>query len=91
MMLVNTDFVPGKEFEVLGLVYGIGVPPIKIKLTTKGWGEIIEEGVQRANDSMTEKARQLGADAIVKVFYDKESSEAGARIMVWGTAVRFRQ
>ena len=91
MLLVNTDFVPGKEIEVLGLVSGVGVPPVKIRFTTKGWGEVIEEGVERANQSMIEKAKQLGADAIIRVFYDKESSEAGVRIMVWGTAVRFRQ
>ena len=91
MLMVNTDFIPGKELEALGLVSGVGVPPIKVRFTTKGLGEVIEEGVERANQSMIEKARQLGADAIIRVFYDKESSEAGVRIMVWGTAVRFRK
>jgi len=91
MLMVNTDFIPGKEFEVLGLVSGVGVPPVKVRFTTKAWGEVIEEGVERANQSMIEKARSLGADAIIRVFYDKESSEAGVRIMVWGTAVRLRK
>jgi len=90
MLLVSTDFVPGKDIEVLGLVSGVGVPPVKIRWTTAGLGQVIEEGVERANQSMIEKAEQLGADAIVKVFYDKESSEVGVRIMVWGTAVRLR-
>lgn len=91
MLLVNTDFVPGKEIEVLGLVSGVGVPPVKIRWTTAGMGKVMEEGVERATQSMIEKAQQLGADAIIKVFYDKESSESGVRIMVWGTAVRLRQ
>jgi len=91
MLMVNTDFIPGKEFEVLGLVSGVGVPPVKVRFTTKAWGEVIEEGVERANQSMIEKAYSLGADAIIRVFYDKESSEAGVRIMVWGTAVRLRK
>ena len=91
MLIVNTDFVPGKEIrEALGLVSGVGVPPIKIKFTTKAWGEVIEEGVERANESMIEKARQLGADAIIRVFYDKESSDTGVQILVWGTAVRLK-
>jgi len=90
MLLVNTDFIPGKEVEALGLVSGVGVPPIKVRFTTKGWGEVIEEGVQRANESMIEKARELGADAIIRVFYDKESSDTGVQILVWGTAVRIK-
>ena len=90
MLLVNTDTIPGRNFDALGLVTGVGVPPIKVRFTTKAWGEVIEEGVERANQSMIEKARQLGADAVVKVFYDKESSESGIQIMVWGTAVRFK-
>jgi len=90
MLLVNTDFIPGKEIEMLGLVSGVGVPPIKVRWTTAAMGKVIEEGVERANQSMIEKAEEMGADAIIRVFYDKESSEAGVRIMVWGTAVRLR-
>jgi len=90
MLLVNTDFIPGKEVEAIGLVSGVGVPPIKVRFTTKGWGEVIEEGVQRANQSMIEKAKELGADAIIRVFYDKESSDTGVQILVWGTAVRLK-
>jgi len=91
MLLVNTDFIPGKEIEMLGLVSGVGVPPVKVRWTTAAMGKVIEEGVERANQSMIEKAQELGADAIIRVFYDKESSEAGVRIMVWGTAVRLRR
>ena len=90
MLLVNTDDINGKEFEILGLVSGVGVPPIKIRFTTESFGKVIEEGVERATNSMIEKAEALGADAIIKVFYDKESSEAGVRIMAWGTAVRMK-
>jgi len=90
MLITNTDFVPGKEIEVLGLVTGVGVPPFKIRFSTAEIGKVIEEGVARANQSMIEKARQLDADAIIRVYYDKESSETGIQIMVWGTAVRLR-
>ena len=90
MLLVNTDFVPGKEIEVLGLVSGVGVPPVKVRWTTAAMGKVIEEGVERATESMIEKAKELGADAVIRVFYDKESSETGVQIMVWGTAVRLR-
>jgi len=90
MLVVNTDFIPGKEFELLGLVSGVGVPPVKVRFTTAAMGKVIEEGVERANQSMIEKAQELGADAIIRVFYDKESSEVGVRVMVWGTAVKLR-
>jgi len=90
MLLTNLDFVPGKEIEILGLVSGVGVPPIKMRFTTEAMGRVIEEGVERANQNMIERAQLLGADAIIKVFYDKESSSAGVQIMVWGTAVRLR-
>ncbi|MCL2200547.1 MAG: YbjQ family protein [Oscillospiraceae bacterium] len=90
MLLVNTDFIPGKDFEVVGLVSGVGVPPFKLRFRTEEIGRVIEEGVERATNSMIEKARQLGADAIVKVFYDKEATDAGVQVLVWGTAVRLR-
>jgi len=35
MLLVNTDSVPGKEIEALGLVSGVGVPPFKLRVSTK--------------------------------------------------------
>lgn len=91
MLLVNTDFVPGKEIEVLGLVSGVGVPPFKIRFRTEEIGKVIEEGVERANNSMIAKAKQMNADAVIRVFYDKESSDSGVQIIVWGTAVRLRQ
>jgi len=91
MLITNTDFVPGRDIaEALGLVTGVGVPPFKIRFSTEQIGKVIEEGVQRANQSMIAKAQALGADAIIRVYYDKESSEAGVQIMVWGTAVRLR-
>ena len=90
MLITNTDFVPGKEIEILGLVSGVGVPPFKVRFRTEEIGKVIEEGVERANNSMVEKARQMDADAIIRVYYDKESSEAGVQIMAWGTAVRLR-
>ena len=90
MLITNTDFIPGKEIQVLGLVTGVGVPPFKIRFRTEEIGKVIEEGVERANNSMIEKARQMEADAIIRVYYDKESSEAGIQIMAWGTAVRLR-
>jgi uncharacterized protein YbjQ (UPF0145 family) len=90
MLLVNTETIQGKEFEVLGLVSGIGVPPVRMRVSTKGMGEVIEEGVERAKESMIKKAKGLGADAIINVRFDKES-EVFVNIMVWGTAVKMRR
>jgi uncharacterized protein YbjQ (UPF0145 family) len=90
MLLVNTDFVPGKDFEIIGLVSGVGVPPFKIRWRTEEIGKVIEEGVERATNSMISKAQAMGADAIIKVFFDKESSETGIQVLVWGTAVKLK-
>ncbi|MCL2195261.1 MAG: heavy metal-binding domain-containing protein [Oscillospiraceae bacterium] len=90
MLLVSTNSITGREYDVLGLVTGVGVPPFKLRFSTEQIGKVIEEGVERANNSMIAKAQAMGADAIVRVRYDKEASETGVQIMVWGTAVRLR-
>ena len=90
MLLVNTDFIPDRDFDVIGLVSGVGVPPFKLRWRSEEIGKVIEEGVERATNSMTAKASALGADAIIKVFFDKEASDTMIQIMVWGTAVKFK-
>ncbi|MCL1949733.1 MAG: heavy metal-binding domain-containing protein [Turicibacter sp.] len=39
---------------------------------------------------MIQKAAALGADGIIKVWYDKESSDGLIQMMAWGTAVKFK-
>jgi len=81
MLLSNTGFIPGKTHEVLGIVNGVsrgmGVNEAKIK-----------NHAENANQDMIDAATQLGADAIVNIKYNVETT-SGTSIFATGTAVKF--
>jgi len=88
LFLSNLDNVPLKHKQ-LGLVFGVGVPPMRIDWKTAEIDKVIEDGIERANNHMIERAEKMGADAILKIYYEKETSELGVRIMAWGTAIQY--
>ncbi|MEH7333639.1 YbjQ family protein [Neobacillus drentensis] len=102
MMIVTTDYLPGKEIkEVLGLVKGSTVQSKHIGkdllagLKTIVGGEIKEytdmlnEARQKAIERMVEEARLLGADAIIAMRLQSSSVMQGAsELIAYGTAVR---
>jgi len=104
MILVNTDFVSGKEVkEVLGLVRGNTVQAKSIgKDITAGFrnmvgGEIKEytnmlsESREIALKRMEEKAQELGADAVINIRFMTSSIMGGAaEILAYGTAVKLK-
>ena len=73
MLLVNTDFITGKNLQTLGIVHGIG-----IALTRKG-------EISQAHEEMKREAKELGADAIINVRY----TYGQRGIFAAGIAVRF--
>lgn len=73
MLLVNTDFITGKNLETIGIVNGIG-----IALTRKG-------EINQAHEEMKREANELGADAIINIRY----TYGPRGIFASGTAVRF--
>ncbi|MCL2398188.1 MAG: heavy metal-binding domain-containing protein [Defluviitaleaceae bacterium] len=78
MLLVNTDYIPGKTLKPLGLVSGDGVPLL--------YGTFISDKIRnRAIKRMTVEATALGADAIINVRWIFESGQA----FVYGTAVKY--
>jgi uncharacterized protein YbjQ (UPF0145 family) len=104
MIVVNTDFVPGKEItETLGLVRGntirarhIGKDILAFFKNIIG-GEIEEytkllaESREQSIDRMIEQAVMLGADAVVNVRFQTSEVMAGAaELMAYGTAVKLR-
>lgn len=89
MILTNLDTIPNQKFKLLGLVFAVGVPPMRIDWKMAEIDKVIEAGVKRANERMIKKAELLEADAIIKVSYEKETSELGIRVMVWGTAIKY--
>jgi len=104
MILVNTDFVSGKEIsENLGLVRGNTIQAksigkdIKAGLRHLAGGEIKEytqmlaESREIALKRMKEKAENLGADAVINVRFMTSSIMGGAaEILAYGTAVKLR-
>ena len=102
MILVNTDYISGKEFEMLGLVKGSTIQSkhvgkdIAQSFKTlvggelKSYNEMMNEARALATKRMVEEAEELKADAIVNVRYASSAIMQGAaEVIVYGTAVKF--
>ena len=103
MILVNTDYISGKELEMLGLVKGSTIQSKNVgKDITQGfktlvggeitgYTEMLIEARQIATKRMVDEAQALGADAIVNVRYGSSSVMQGAaEVIAYGTAVKMR-
>lgn len=103
MYLVNTEYVAGRDIEMLGLVRGSTIQSknfahdIGAGLKTLVGGEIksytdmMNNARDIATDRMVTEAERLGADAIVGVRYTTSGVMQGAaEILVYGTAVKFK-
>lgn len=102
MILVNTDYIAGKELVMLGLVKGSTIQSKHLgKDITQGfktivggelkaYNEMMNDARALATKRMVEEAESLGADAIVNVRYASAAVMQGAaEVMAYGTAVRF--
>ena len=102
MILVNTDYIAGKELTMLGLVKGSTIQSKNIgrdftqSLKTivggelKGYTQMMNEARDQATKRMIDEAAALGADAIVNVRYASSAVMQGAaEVMAYGTAVKF--
>jgi uncharacterized protein YbjQ (UPF0145 family) len=103
MILVNTDFITGKELETLGLVKGSTIQSrhlgnditqaIKSLLggELKVYTEMMNEARALATKRMVEDAGKLGADGIVNIRYASSAvTQNAAEVIAYGTAVKFR-
>jgi UPF0145 protein NT01CX_0170 len=101
MILVNTDYISGKELEMLGLVKGstiqsknIGKDITQSLKTIIGgeltaYNEMMNDARALATKRMVEEAEQLGADAVVNIRYASSSVMQGAaEVIAYGTSVR---
>ena len=101
MILVNTDYISGKELEMLGLVKGstiqskhIGKDIAQSFKTLVGgeltaYNEMMNEARAMATKRMVQEAEALGADAIVNVRYSSAAVMQGAaEVIAYGTAVK---
>ena len=103
MIVVNTDYISGKELEMLGLVKGSTIQTKNIgRDITQGFKTLVggELGAytQMMNDArelaaqrMEEDAIRLGADAVVNVrFATSAIMQGGGEVMAYGTAVKLK-
>ena len=103
MILVNTDYITGKNLEMLGMVKGSTIQSKNLgrDITQgfktlvggelKAYTEMMNEARALATKRMTEEAQRLGADAIVNIRYASAAVMQGAaEVMAYGTAVKFK-
>jgi uncharacterized protein YbjQ (UPF0145 family) len=104
MILVNTDYITGKELEMLGLVKGSTIQTKNIgkDITQsfktlvggelKAYNEMMNDARALATKRMVAEADALQADAVVNIRYASSSVMAGAaEVIAYGTAVKFRK
>lgn len=104
MILVNTDYISGKNLEMLGLVKGSTIQSKNIgkDITQsfktlvggelKAYNEMMNEARALATKRMVEEAESLGlgADAVVNIRYASSAVMQGAaEVIAYGTAVKF--
>ena len=103
MLLVNIDYIPGRELEVLGVVKGTVVQSknfgkdFMASMKTLvggeivGYTEMLVEARQIATKRMVDEAEGLGADAVINMRYGSSSVMQGAaEVIAYGTAVKLR-
>ena len=103
MILVNTDYISGKELEMLGLVQGstiqskdIGKDILQGFKTLVGgelgaYTQMMNEARGIATKRMVQMAESMGADAVVNIRYASSAVMQGAaEVIAYGTAVKFK-
>ena len=102
MILVNTDFISGKQLETLSLVKGSTIQSKNIGKDIaqsfktlvggelKAYNEMMNEARALATKRMVAEAEALGADAVINIRYASAAVMQGAaEVIVYGTAVKF--
>lgn len=102
MLMVSTNYISGKETEMLGLVKGSTIQTVhagkdimnSFKTLVGGelssYNEMMNEARALATKRMCEEAEQLGADAIINIRYASSSiAQGAAEVMAYGTAVKY--
>ncbi len=102
MILVNTDYITGKNFEMIGLVKGSTIQSKHMGKDIlqgfknmvggelKSYTQMMNEARKLATQRMVQEATSMGADAIVNIRYaSSEIVQGAAEVIAYGTAVKF--
>ena len=103
MLIVTTEYIAGKELEMLGMVKGstiqtkhLGKDITQSFKTLVGgeltaYTEMMNDARALATKRMVQEAEALGADAIVGMAYASSAvMQAAAEVIAYGTAVKYR-
>ena len=100
MVLVNTDYISGKELEMLGMVKGSTIQCKNIGRDIgasfknlvggemKAYTEMMNEARDLAIQRMVEEAEGLGADAVVNIrFATSAIIQGAAEVIAYGLSL----
>lgn len=103
MILVNTDYISGKDIETISVAKGsvvwsknVGKDILSSFKTLvggeiKSYTEMMNEARAIATKRMTEEAEGMGADGVINIRYSTSAIMQGAaEVIVYGTAVKFK-
>lgn len=103
MKLLSINYIPGTEFEALGLLKGAvvqtknfgkdfmaGMKTI-VGGEIKSYTDMLNEARAIATKRMVDEAEALGADAVIGVTYGSAAVMQGAaEVIAYGTAVKLK-
>ena len=103
MKLLSINYIPGAEYEALGLVKGTVVQTKNfgkdfmagmktlVGGEIKGYTEMLNEARAIATKRMVDEAEALGADAVIGITYGSSAVMQGAaEVIAYGTAVKIK-
>ena len=92
MKLLSIEYIPGVEFEALGIVKGTVVQTkTLVGGEIVGYTEMLNEARQIATKRMVDEAKEMDADAVIGVKYGSSQVMAGAaEVIAYGTAVKYK-
>ena len=102
MILVNTDYISGKELETISIVKGSTIQSRHLGKDIaqafksmvggelKAYNDMMNDARAIATKRMVAEAEALGADAVVNIRYASSAiMQSAAEVIVYGTAVKF--
>ncbi|WP_099974928.1 MULTISPECIES: heavy metal-binding domain-containing protein [Lactobacillaceae] len=103
ILVTTTEKVPGKEYEVIGEVFGLTTQSKNVFSNIgaslknvvggeiKAYSKMLEESRDTAVERLRNNAKEMGADAIVMMRFDSGSIGTDMQsVVAYGTAVKFK-
>lgn len=103
MLITTTEAIPGKDYEVIGEVFGLTTQSKNVFKNIganlknivggeiKAYTEMLEESREKAIERLKQNAKDMGADAVVMMRFDSGSIGTDMQsVAAYGTAVKYK-